>query len=338
MLVFFALLGEGDEFLAAKQLYGGSINQFKNSFSRAFNWNCKFVDATKPEDFREAIGPKTKAIFIESIANPGGIIIDIEKVAKIADEAGIPLIVDNTMASPYLCRPFDYGAHIVTHSTTKFLSGQGNSVGGAFVDSGRFDWMKYPDKYPALNRPEPGYHGMVFAEKFREMALTIHGHAVGLRDLGCCQQPMNAFITINGIETLALRMERHCANAQAVAEYLENHPKILWVNYAGLSSSQFYPQAQKYTGGKGGAVFTFGLKDGFEAGVKLVESVRLFSHLANIGDTRSLIIHPASTTHAQLTDSEKTAAGAGPEVIRISVGIETIDDIIGDLDMALSSI
>ncbi len=337
MLVFFALLNHGDEFIAARQLYGGSLNQFKNSFSRAFGWKCRFVDASEPENFRTALTPSTRAIFIESLANPGGFVTDIEKIARIAEEAGVPLIVDNTMATPWLCRPFDYGAHIITHSTTKFLSGQGNSVGGAFIDSGKFDWLKYPGKYPALSQPEPGYHGLNFAETFREMALTIHGHAVGLRDLGCCQQPLNAFLTLNGIETLALRMKRHCENAQGVAEFLITHPKVSWVNYAGLSTSPSNSLAQKYTKGKGGAVFTFGLKNGFEAGVKLVENVKLFSHLANIGDTRSLIIHPASTTHSQLNDSEKTAAGAGPEVIRISVGIETLQDIIADLDQALAA-
>ncbi|NCC22164.1 MAG: O-acetylhomoserine aminocarboxypropyltransferase [Alphaproteobacteria bacterium] len=337
MLALFALLNEGDEFIAARQLYGGSINQFKNAFPRACGWKCHFVDATEPEAFRRAITPKTRAIFIESLANPGGIVTDIRAIANVANEAGVPLIVDNTMATPYLCRPFEHGAHIVTYSTTKFLSGHGNSLGGALVDSGSFNWLGHADKYPALAQPEPGYHGLNFAETFGPMALTFHGHAVGLRDLGCCQQPMNAFLTLTGMETLALRMERHCRNAQAVAEFLETHSKVKWVQYAGLKESRFRSLAQTYLrDGMAGSVFTFGLKGGFEAGVQLVESVKLISHLANIGDTRSLVIHPASTTHAQLTDEQRESAGAGPDVIRISVGLETVADIIADLDQALS--
>jgi O-acetylhomoserine (thiol)-lyase len=336
LLLFSALLATGGEFIAAAQLYGGSLNQFKNCFSRGFGWKCTFVDALEPDNFHRALNGNTKAIFIESLANPGGIVIDIESIAGIAEEAGIPLIVDNTLATPCLCRPFDYGAHIITHSTTKFLGGHGNSMGGAVIDSGKFDWIRHKNKFPALTQPDPSYHGLNFAEKFGETALTKYLHSVGLRDLGCCQQPMNAFLTLTGIETLPLRIERHNANAKAVADYLSAHPKISWVSYAGLKENRFNPLAQKYMKGMGGSVFTFGLKGGHEAGVRLAENVRLFSHLANIGDTRSLIIHPASTTHSQVGDDEKTIAGAGPDVIRVSIGLETVEDIIADLDQALS--
>lgn len=337
MLALFPLMSPGDEFIAARKLYGGSLNQFSNSFPRAFGWNCTFVDGDDPENFRKALTPKTKAIFVESLANPGGVISDLEAIAKVADEAGIPLIVDNTMATPYLCRPIEYGATLVVHSTTKFLAGHGNSVGGVVVDSGRFDWRK-DGKFPALTEPEPGYHGLNFAETFGNLAFTIHGHAIGLRDLGPSQAPMNAFLTLTGIETLVLRMERHCQNAQKVAEFLKGHRAVEWVNYAGLPDSPYHALAKKYLPKGAGAVFTFGLKGGYEAGVKLVETVELFSHLANIGDTRSLIIHPASTTHRQLTPEGLAAAGATPDVVRLSVGLESADDIIADLDRALNAL
>lgn len=337
MLALFPLMSPGDEFIAARKLYGGSLNQFSNSFPRAFGWNCTFVDGDDPENFRKALTPKTKAIFVESLANPGGVISDLEAIAKVADEAGIPLIVDNTMATPYLCRPIEYGATLVVHSTTKFLAGHGNSVGGVVVDSGRFNWRK-DGKFPALTEPEPGYHGLNFAETFGNLAFTIHGHAIGLRDLGPSQAPMNAFLTLTGIETLVLRMERHCQNAQKVAEFLKGHRAVEWVNYAGLPDSPYHALAKKYLPKGAGAVFTFGLKGGYEAGVKLVETVELFSHLANIGDTRSLIIHPASTTHRQLTPEGLAAAGATPDVVRLSVGLESADDIIADLDRALNAL
>jgi len=336
MLALFPLMRPGDEFVASKKLYGGSLNQFANSFPRAFGWNAVFVDPTDPEDFRRAVTEKTKAIFIESLANPGGVVCDIEAIARVADDAGVPLIVDNTMATPWLCRPIEWGATLVVHSTTKFLGGHGNSIGGVVVDSGRFDWSK-GGKYPALTEPEPGYHGLKFFETFGDLAFTIHGHAVGLRDLGPNQQPMNAFLTLTGIETLALRMERHCANALKVAEYLSGHPEVAWVEYAGLPSSAYNALARKYLPKGAGAVFTFGLKGGYDAGVALVENVKLFSHLANIGDTRSLIIHPASTTHRQLSPEGLKAAGAGPDVVRLSVGIESVDDIVADLDQALKA-
>ena len=334
MLTFFALMSPGDEFLSSRKLYGGSLNQFANSFPRAFGWKAIFVDGEDADSYRRALTPKTKAIFIESLANPGGVVSDIAAIAEVAREANIPLIVDNTMATPYLCRPIEHGATLVVHSTTKFLSGHGNSVGGVVVDSGKFDWTG-AGKYPALTEPEPGYHGLRFHETFGDLAFTIHAHAIGLRDLGPNQQPMNAFLTITGIETLALRMERHCANALTVAEFLQGHPAVAWVNYAGLPDSPYNALSRKYMPKGAGSVFTFGLKGGFDAGVAMVEGVELFSHLANIGDTRSLIIHPASTTHRQLSEEGLKAAGATADVVRLSIGIESAEDIIADLDQAL---
>lgn len=336
ILALFPLMGPGDELVASRKLYGGSLNQFANSFPRAFGWKVTFVDPDDPENFRKAITPKTKALFIESLANPGGVVSDIRAIADVADAAGIPLIVDNTMATPYLCRPIEHGATLVVHSTTKFLSGHGNSVGGIVIDSGKFDWRN--GKFPALSEPEPGYHGLRFADTFGHLAFTIHGHAIGLRDLGPSMAPLNAFLTIAGVETLALRMERHCANAKAVAAFLKGHPAVAWVNYAGLPDSPYHDLAKRYLPKGAGAVFTFGLRGGYEEGVRLVESVELFSHLANIGDTRSLIIHPASTTHRQLSPEGLKAAGATPDVIRISVGLESVDDIIADLDKALNKL
>jgi O-acetylhomoserine (thiol)-lyase len=334
LLALFTFMEPGAEIVAASKLYGGSISQLRNSFPRAFGWNTTFVDADDPENFRKAATDKTRAFFIESLANPGGVVTDIAAIAKIADEVGVPLIVDNTMATPYLCRPLDHGAHLVVHSTTKFLSGNGTSIGGAVIDSGRFDWSS-SERFATLTGPAPEYHGLKFHETFGELAYTFHGHAVGLRDLGTNQQPQNAFLTLLGIETLALRMARHCENAQKVADFLEGHPAVEWVNYAGLPSSPYKQLAEKYLPNGAGAVFTFGLKGGYDAGVKLVDAVEMLSHVANIGDTRSLIIHPASTTHSQLTPDEKTAAGAGPEVVRVSVGIEDADDIIADLAQGL---
>ena len=333
ILALFPLMGPGDDFVASNKLYGGSINQFGNAI-RKFGWNTTFVDPDVPENFRQAIGPKTKAIFLENLANPGGVVVDIEKVAAIAHEAGIPLIVDNTLATPYLCRPIEFGADLVVHSTTKFLSGNGTALGGMVIDSGKFDWMQN-DKFPSLSKPEPGYHGLTFAESFGDLAFTIYSHAVTLRDLGPSQSPFNAWLTLLGIETLALRVERQVANSLAVATWLEKHPAVSWVSHAGLDSSPYRALAQKYLPKGAGAVFTFGLKGGFEAGVALVEGVEIISHLANIGDTRSLILHPASTTHRQLTDEQLVAAGAGPDVVRLSIGIESVADVIADLEQAL---
>jgi O-acetylhomoserine (thiol)-lyase len=334
VLALFPLMAPGDEIVASTKLYGGSIQQMKNTYPK-FGWKAVFVDPDDPENFRKAATPRTKAFFIESLANPGGVVCDLEAIAKIADSVGVPLLVDNTLASPYLCRPIEWGATLVVHSTTKFLCGTGTAMGGAVVDSGRFDWSR-GGRFPSLAGPEPAYHGLNFYETFGDMAYTFHGHAVGLRDLGPSQAPVNAWVTMLGIETLALRMERHCANAQKVAEYLENHPAVAWVNYAGLPSNKYHALARKYLPRGAGSVFTFGLKGGYEAGVKLVDAVELFSHLANIGDAKSLIIHPASTTHRQLTEEQRVAAGAGPDVVRLSIGIESVADIIADLEQGLA--
>jgi O-acetylhomoserine (thiol)-lyase len=334
-LIFFTMMEPGDEFVASRNLYGGSLTQFGLSFKK-LGWTCHFVDPTEPENFRRALTPRCKAIFIENLANPGGIVVDLEAVAAIAHEVGIPLIVDNTLATPYLCQPIAWGADIVCHSTTKFLGGHGNSLGGVVVESGRFDWAK-DGKFPSLSEPEPAYHGLKFYENFGDFAFTTKARAVALRDFGPALAPMNAFLTITGIETLHVRMARHVENAQKLAEFLSSHPRVAWVSYAGLKDSPFHALARKYLPKGAGAVFTFGVKGGYEAGIKLVESVRLFSHLANVGDTRSLILHPASTTHRQLTDEQRLAAGAGPDVVRLSVGLELIDDLIRDLDEALAA-
>jgi O-acetylhomoserine (thiol)-lyase len=334
-LTFFTLLQPGDEFLASRNLYGGSLTQFALSFKK-LGWTCHFVDPSDPENFRRAMTPQCKAIFVENLANPGGIIVDIEKVAAIAHDFGIPLIVDNTLATPYLCRPLDWGADLIVHSTTKYLGGHGAALGGMVVESGRFDWSQN-DKFPSLTDPEPAYHGLRFFENFGDFAFTTKARAVALRDFGPTLSPMNAFLTITGIETLHLRMERHVENARKVAEFLADHPRVAWVSYAGLKTSPYYELARKYVPKGAGAVFTFGVKGGYEAGIRLVESVRLFSHLANIGDTRSLILHPASTTHRQLSDEQRLAAGAGPDVVRLSVGLETAEDLIRDLDEALAA-
>ncbi|MFQ6018743.1 MAG: O-acetylhomoserine aminocarboxypropyltransferase/cysteine synthase family protein, partial [Kiloniellaceae bacterium] len=275
-----------------------------------------------------------KAIFVEGLANPGGVVVDLVALAGIAHEAGCVLIVDNTMATPYLCRPFEWGADLAVHSTTKFLSGNGTSIGGCVVDSGTFDWEQN-DKFGGLTRPEPAYHGLRFTETFGDMAFTTHAHAVSLRDLGATMAPMNAFQTLLGIETLSLRMERHCENAIQVARFLADHDQVAWVSYAGLESSPYRALAQKYLPGGAGSVFTFGVKGGYEMGIKVVEGCELLSHLANVGDARSLILHPASTTHRQLTEAQLIAAGAGPDAVRLSIGLETVDDIIADLDRAL---
>jgi O-acetylhomoserine (thiol)-lyase len=325
----------GDEFIASRKLYGGSINQFNHAFKN-FGWNVVWVDPDDVPAFERALTAKTKAIFIESIANPGGVITDMEAIARIAKKAGIPLIVDNTLATPYLCRPIDYGADIVVHSLTKFLGGHGNSIGGAIVDAGTFDWSR-TDRYPMLSQPRPEYHGIVLHETFGNFAFAIACRVLALRDIGPCLSPFNAFLILTGIETLPLRIQRHCDNAQAVAEWLARHPRVAWVSYPGLPGDRYHALAKTYCRKGAGSVFTFGLHDGYEAGVKLVANVNLFSHLANIGDTRSLIIHPASTTHRQLTDAQKIASGAGPDVVRLSIGLEDKDDLIADLDQGLAA-
>ena len=335
VIVFHALLQPGDEFIASRKLYGGSINQFNHAF-KAFGWKVVWADTDDIGSFERAVTPRTKAIFIESIANPGGTVTDIEAIATVARRAGVPLIVDNTLATPYLCKPIDHGADIVVHSLTKFLGGHGNSIGGIIVDAGTFDWSR-DNRYPVLSEPRPEYHGIKLQETFGNFAFAIACRVLGLRDLGPALSPFNAFLILTGIETLGLRVQKHCDNAKAVAEWLSKNPAVAWVNYAGLEGDRYHNLARKYTPKGAGAVFTFGLKGGYDAGKKLVSSVKLFSHLANVGDTRSLIIHPASTTHSQLDDAQKTLAGAAPDVVRLSVGIEDKEDLIADLDQALKA-
>jgi O-acetylhomoserine (thiol)-lyase len=333
MLVFHTIMQPGDEFVAVRQLYGGSINQFSHSF-KSFGWHVVWADAEDVNSIEKALSPKTKAIFIESIANPGGRITDIAAVAKIARKAGVPLIVDNTLATPYLCKPFEHGANIIVHSLTKFMGGHGNSMGGALIDGGNFDWSK-SGRYPLLSEPNDSYHGIKLHETFGEIAFAIAARVLGLRDLGPAIAPLNSFLILTGMETLSLRMQRHCDNTQKVAEWLQKNPQVSWVNYAGLPDDKHHALYKKYCPKGAGAVLTFGLKGGYEAGVKVVSSVKLFSHLANIGDTRSLIIHPASTTHSQLTAEQLKQAGAGPDVVRLSVGIEDVADLIADLEQAI---
>ena len=332
-LALFPLMAPGMEVIVANKLYGGTNNLMGKSY-RKFGWNAVFVDTDNPDDFRRAVTEKTRAIFIENLANPGGVVADLEAIAKVANEAGVPLVVDNTMATPFLSQPLEWGADIVVHSTTKFLSGQGNALGGVVIDSGKFPWLGN-SKDPSLSEPSPEYNGLTFAETFGDLAYTMYSHAISLRDLGCSQSPMNAWITLNGIETLPLRIERHCSNALEVALFLEKHNQVEWVSHAGLESSPYYDLGKKYLPDGTGSVFTFGVKGGYESGLKMLETVELFSHVANIGDTHSLILHPASTTHRQLSDEQLITAGAGAEVIRLSIGIECVEDLIADLDQAL---
>lgn len=333
LLALFGLMQAGDEFIASQKLYGGSITQFGHAFKR-FGWQAVFVDPDKPENFSRALSDKTRAVFIESIANPGGVVCDVEKIACISHDAKLPLLVDNTLATPVLMRPIEYGADIVLHSTTKYISGHGNSMGGVVIDSGQFDWAA-SGKFPALCDPCAAYHGLSFTEKFGAIAYAVYTLAIGLRDLGPAMSPFNAYLAAMGVETLPLRMRQHVHNALHVAQWLEQHPQVAWVSYAGLPSSPYYALMQKYCPQGAGSVFTFGLKGGYDAGVRVVEACQLFSHLANIGDTRSLIIHPASTTHRQLNDEQRQAAGAAAEVVRVSIGIEDAADIIADLQQAL---
>jgi O-acetylhomoserine (thiol)-lyase len=336
LLIFHALMRPGDNFIAAKRLYGGSINQFGHAF-RNFDWHVRWMDTSDPSSMEALIDDKTKAVFIESLANPGGTFVDIAAIADLAHRHGLPLIVDNTMATPYLIRPLEHGADIIVHSLTKFMGGHGNSMGGALVDGGTFDWSK-SGKYPMLSEPRPEYAGVVMHQTFGNIAFAIAARVLGLRDFGPSIAPMNAFLLVTGIETLPLRMQRHCDNALAVAKWLKTHSKISWVSYSGLPGDPNHALQQQYSPKGAGAVFTFGLKGGYEAGKTLVESLKLFSHLANIGDTRSLVIHPASTTHRQLTPDQQVAAGAGPDVVRLSVGIEDVSDIIADLEQALEQV
>src|SRR5580698_5715847 len=332
-LAISGLAGQGDEVVAASTLYGGTYTQFDVSFRR-IGINVKFVEPDDPENFRKAITPKTRALYGETIANPRMNVLDIEKVAAIAHEAGVPLVIDNTMASPYLCRPIEYGADIVVHSATKFLGGHGTSIGGIIVDSGKFPWS---DKFPAITAPSPGYHGMKFSETFGNLAFIIKARVEGLRDFGPCMSPFNSFLFIQGIETLKFRMEQHSRNALQVAEWLSSNPAVAWVKYPGLKSSPYYALSQKYLPQGQGSIVTFGIKGGLEAGKKLIDNVKIFSHLANLGDAKSLIIHPASTTHQQLSDEQQADAGVSKDLVRISVGIEDVDDLIWDLEQAIGA-
>jgi len=334
-IAFHTLMEPGAEFVAAKQLYGGSVNQFGHAFQK-FGWTVKWADAMDPGAVAAAVTDKTRAVFIESIANPGGVVTDIEAIAKVAHDAGVPLLVDNTLATPALVRPFEWGADVVLHSLTKFLGGHGTSIGGVIVDGGSFDWSA-SGKFPSLSEPNPSYHGAKLHETFGPISFAIACRVLGLRDLGPALAPMNAFLILNGVETLPLRMERHCRNAEAVARFLQGHDKVAWVRYGALEGDESHANAKKYAADGAGAVFTFGVKGGYEAGVKLVDSVKLFSHLANVGDVRSLIIHPASTTHSQLSEAQAADAGAGPDVVRLSIGIEDAGDLIADLDQALNA-
>src|SRR5579862_9388318 len=329
VLAFHSLMQPGEEFIASTKLYGGSINQFTHTFKN-FDWRVRWADPDDPQNVEKALSDKTKAIFIESIANPGGVITDIETIAK---KARVPLIVDNTLATPYLIKPFAYGADIIVHSATKFLGGHGNSIAGVIVDGGSFNWAG-DQRYPMLSAPRAEYGGMILSETFGNFAFAIACRVLGLRDIGPAISPFNSFLILTGVETLPLRMQRHSDNALRVAQHLKEHKAVAWVSYAGLPGDRYHDLARKYCPKGAGAVLTFGVKGGYDAGVSLVRNLKLFSHLANIGDTRSLVIHPASTTHRQLTDAQKTAAGAGPDVVRLSIGLEDVKDLIEDLNQA----
>lgn len=329
-----SLLEPGDEIVSASTLYGGTYTQFDVSFRR-MGYNTKFVDPDDPENFRKALTKKTKVIYGETISNPRGNVLDLEAVAKIAAEANVPFVVDNTFATPYLCRPIDFGAHIVVHSLTKFMGGHGTSIGGIIVDGGKFDWSK--GDFPMLTKPSPAYHGMVIWDVFKEISFIIRARVEGLRDLGPCISPFNSFLFLQGVETLGMRMERHVANALEVARFLEGHKQVKWVKYPSLPSSPYYALAQKYLPKGAGSVFSFGIEGGYDAGKKFVDSLKIFSHLANVGDARSLVIYPAATTHQQLSAEQQKAAGVEPDMIRLSVGLEDPEDLMWDLDQAFAA-
>lgn len=330
----FTICEAGDHIVSASTLYGGTVSQFKYTFPR-LGITVTLVDPTDPENFRRAIQPNTKIIYGETISNPLVNIFPFEEVAKIAQEYGIPLMIDNTFATPYLCRPFEWGADIVTHSTTKFIGGHGTSIGGVIVDSGKFNWAK-STRHKNFTEPDPSYHNVIYAEDFGPLAFISKARAGILRDIGACASPFNSWLFLQGLETLSLRMERHVKNTQAVAEFLANHPNVSWVTYAGLESHRDHERAKRYIPKGPGAVLGFGVKGGREAGAKFIDNLKLFSHVANLGDAKSLAIHPASTTHSQLTDEEQKAAGVSPDFIRLSIGLEDIEDILWDLDQALS--
>lgn len=335
LMALFPLMAPGRNVVASTRLYGGTIQQFSNTI-RKFGWSAKFVDFDDPKAIEAAIDGDTRALFCETICNPGGAISDLDAIARVADKAGLPLIVDNTTATPYLCRPIEHGATLVVHSATKYLTGNGTVTGGIVVDSGKFNWSA-SDKFPSLSAPEPAYHGLVFHPTLGGMAFTFHSIAIGLRDLGMTMNPQGAHYTLMGIETLSLRMQRHVENAVMVAEWLDKDPRVEKVTYPGLPSNPYHALARKIVPNGAGGLFTIAVKGGYEACVKMVDNVKLFSHVANLGDTRSLIIHPASTTHRQLSESAQVSAGAAPNVVRLSIGIEDVRDIIADLDQALSA-
>ena len=334
IMALFPLMAPGRNIVASSRLYGGTITQFSQTIKR-FGWSAKFVDFDDLDAVQAAIDDDTRAVFCESIANPGGYITDLDAISAISDAAGIPLIVDNTSATPYLCRPIEHGATLVVHSTTKYMTGNGTVTGGCVVDSGKFDWSA-SDKFPSLSAPEPAYHGLKFHETFGSLAFTFHGIAIGLRDLGMTMNPQAAHYTLMGIETLSLRMQRHVENATKIASWLESHKAVDYVTYAGLPSSPYHDRVARICPKGAGGLFTVALKGGYEACVKFVDSLEIFSHVANLGDARSLVIHSASTTHRQLTTEQQVAAGAGPNVVRISIGIEDAEDLMRDLDQALN--
>ncbi|UPR28256.1 O-acetylhomoserine aminocarboxypropyltransferase/cysteine synthase [Vibrio crassostreae] len=326
----------GDNIVSTPQLYGGTYTLFAHMLPNQ-GIEVRFAKDDKPESLAALIDEKTKAVYCESIGNPAGNIIDLERVAELAHAQGVPVIVDNTVATPVLCKPIDFGADIVVHSLTKYVGGHGTTLGGVIIDSGKFPWAEHKDRFPVFNQPEPSYHGVVYTEAFGEAAFIGRARTVPLRNTGAALSPMNAFMLMQGLETLSLRMERHTENALKVAEYLQQHEKVSWVSYAGLPTSEFYPLAEKYMQGKPSAILSFGLKDGYEAGVRFYDALQIFKRLVNIGDAKSLACHPASTTHRQLSEAEQKQAGVSPEMIRLSVGIEHIDDILADLEQALSA-
>jgi O-acetylhomoserine (thiol)-lyase len=326
-------MGCGDEIVSASTLYGGTYNLFSVTLPK-LGIKTVFVDPDDPENFRRAINDRTRALYIETIGNPGINLIDIEQVAAIAHENKIPLIADNTFGTPYLIRPFEYGADIVVHSATKFMGGHGTSIGGVIVDSGRFDWAG-SGKFPEFTEPDPSYHGIIYTEAFGPAAFIAKARVQLLRDTGACMSPFNAFLLLQGLETLSLRVERHLSNTKRVVEFLSRHPKVSWVNYPSLPGNKYYDLARKYFPRGAGSIFTFGIKGGMEAGIRFIESLELFSLLANVADAKSLVIHPASTTHAQLSSEDQLAAGVTPDMIRLSIGIEDPEDLLEDLAQAL---
>ncbi|MBY6107272.1 O-acetylhomoserine aminocarboxypropyltransferase/cysteine synthase [Ferrimonas balearica] len=326
----------GDNIVSTPQLYGGTYTLFAHMLPNQ-GIEVRFAKDDQPESLAALIDGNTKAVYCESIGNPAGNIVDIERLAELAHAQGVPVIVDNTVATPVLCKPISFGADIVVHSLTKYVGGHGTTLGGVIVDSGRFPWAQHAERFPALNQPEPAYHGVVYTEAFGDAAFIGRARTVPLRNTGSALSPMNAFMLLQGLETLSLRMERHTENALKVAQYLAAHEKVSWVSYAGLPESPYFPLAEKYTGGRPSGILSFGLKDGYEAGVRFYDALTIFKRLVNIGDAKSLACHPASTTHRQLTEAEQKQAGVSPEMIRLSVGIEHIDDILADLEQALNA-